>query len=221
MKIIDISGPIYEGIWNYKGECKPFKFGKVKMSYGDVEYELDSLENMLAMTGTFFESSGEYHNYTINDIPIEKLFMIDCCVLKMPYEKLKIVDNRPCMFLEDLKKAEKSLIPIGSGIILATGYGKNWERKDYVEKCPFLAKDAMDYIIGKKPFIVVYDTPAAENDVHPENIFEGYFKANILSATACINLEKIEKYNVKLVVMPLKLLKVTLASPCRAIVIEE
>jgi kynurenine formamidase len=221
MKIIDITGPIYEGMWNYNGECKPFKFGKVKMSYAGIEYELDSLENMLTMTGTYFETPGDYHNYTVNDIPIEKLFMINSYALQMPYEKLKVIDSRPCMFLEDLKKAEKSLIPAGSGIILATGYGKNWERKDYVEKCPFLAKDAMDYLIDKKPFIVVYDTPAAENDVHPENIFERYFKANILSVTACINLEKIEKYNVKLTVMPLKLVKVSLASPCRVIAIEE
>jgi kynurenine formamidase len=221
LKIIDISGPISEGIWNYNGECKPFKLGKVKMSYAGIDYELDSLENMLAMTGTYFETPGDYHNYTVNDIPIEKLFMINSFALQMPYEKLKIVDKRPCIFLEDLKKAEINPITEGSGIILSTGYGKNWERKDYVAKCPFLAKDAMDYLIDKKPFIVVFDTPAAENDVHPENVFERYFKANILSVTACINLEKIKKFDVKLTVMPLKLLKVSLASPCRAIVIEE
>jgi kynurenine formamidase len=221
LKIIDISGPIYDGVWNYGGECKPFKFGKVKISYAGVKYELDSLENMLAMTGTYFESCGDYHNYTIDDIPIEKLFMINSYALQIPYEKLQLVDNRPCIFLDDFKKAEKGGIPTGSGIIIATGYGKNWCKKDYVAKCPFLAKETMDYLIDKKPFIVVWDTPAAENDVHPENIFERYFKANILSVTACVNLEKIKKYNVKLVVMPLKLLKVKLACPARAFIIEE
>ena len=221
MQIIDITGPIDEGMWDYNYEIKPFKFGKVKMSYAGIDYELDSLENMIAMTGTYFETPGDYHDYTVNDVPIEKLYLIDSYALQMPYEKLDIVDGRPCINLNDFKEAEKSPIPPDSGIILATGYGKNWFNKDYVTKCPFLSKPAMEYLIDKKPYIVVFDTPAAENDVHPENIFERYFKANILSVTACVNLEKIKKYNVKLTVMPLNLMRVKLASPARAIVIEE
>ncbi|MCL5069525.1 MAG: cyclase family protein [Actinobacteria bacterium] len=216
MKIIDISGPIDEGMWNYGYEIRPFKFGKVKMSYAGIEYDLDSLENMTAMTGTYFETPGDYHNYTISDVPLEKLFMIDSYVLQMPYEKLGFVDGRPCIDLKNFKKAEKTVIPPGSGIILATGYGKEWFSNSYVAKCPFLSKAAMDYLIDKKPFIVVFDTPAAENDVHPENIFKKYFAANILSLTACVNLEKIEKYNVKLIVMPLNLMKVIFSRESRS-----
>ncbi len=79
----------------------------------------------------------------------------------------------------------------------------------------------MDYLIDKKPYIVVFDTPAAENDVNPEGAFDRYFKEDILTVTACINLEKIKKYNVKLVVMPIRLLNVAMATPTRAIVVEE
>jgi kynurenine formamidase len=221
MRIIDISGPIDEGMWDYGNEVKPFKFGTVKMRYAGIDYELDSLENMIAMTGTYFETPGSYHNYTISDVPLEKLFMIDSYTLKLPYENLEVVDGRPCINLKDLKEAEKDPIPQHSGIILATGYGRQWYSRDYVDKCPFLSKPAMDYLIDKKPFIVVFDTPAAENDIHPENIFEKYFAADILSLTSCINLEKIKKYNVKIIVMPLNLMRVSLASPARAIVIEE
>jgi kynurenine formamidase len=139
----------------------------------------------------------------------------------MPYEGLKTVDNRPCVFIDDMKKAQHGDIPPGSGIILSTGYGKNWEKRDYLKKCPFLNKEAMDYLIDKKPYIVVFDTPAAENDVHPEHAFDRYFEENILTVTACINLEKINRWNVKLVVMPLRLRRVAMGSPARAIVIEE
>ncbi len=221
MRTIDISGPIYEGMWDYGGEIKPFKLGKVKMEYAGVEYELDSLENMIAFTGTYFETPGDIKGYTANDVPIEKLFMVDSYVLQMPYEGLRIIDDRPCIFMDDMKKAEKGDIPEGSGIIMSTGYGKNWKKKDYLKKCPFLKKEAMDYLIDKKPFIVVFDTPAAESDVNPENAFERYFNENILTVTACINLEKIQKFNVKLTVMPLKILKVALGCPARAIVTEE
>ncbi len=221
MRIIDISGPVYEGMWNYGGEIKPFKLGKVKMGYAGVEYEIDTIENMTALTGTYFETPGDLKGYTVNDVPIEKLFKIDSCVLQMPYEKLKIVDNRPCILKNDMERAEKGKIPEGSGIIMSTGYGKNWERSDYLKKCPFLSKEAMDYLIDYKPYIVAFDTPAAESDVHPENIFQRYFEANILTVTACVNLEKIKKYNVKLVVLPLKILKLAMGCPARAIVIEE
>ena len=120
-----------------------------------------------------------------------------------------------------IKKAEKGEIPPGSCLIVSTGYGKNWESPDYLKKCPFPNKEAMYYLIDKKPFIIVFDTPAAENDVNPENAFDRYFEENILTVTACVNLEKITKWNVKLIVMPLKLRKVALGSPARAIVIEE
>jgi kynurenine formamidase len=176
---------------------------------------------MIAFTGTYFETPGDIKGYTVNDIPIEKLFMMNSYVLQMPYEKLRIVDNRPCIFRDDMKKAEKGEIPEGSGIIMSTGYGKNWEREDYLQKCPFLKKEAMDYLIDKKPYIVAFDTPAAESDVHPENAFERYFHENILTVTACVNLEKIHKYNVKLTVMPMKILKVALGCPARAFVVEE
>ena len=107
-----------------------------------------------------------------------------------------------------------------SGIV-STGYGKNWKSENYLKKCPFLKNEAMDYLIDKKPFIVAFDTPAAESDIHPENSFERYFEENILTVTACVNLEKIEKYNVKLTVMPLNIVKVAMACPARAFVIEE
>ena len=63
----------------------------------------------------------------------------------------------------------------------------------------------MDYIIDKRPRIVAFDTPAAENDVNPESAFVRYFNENILTLTACINLEKIKKFNVKLTVLPIRL----------------
>lgn len=221
MGMIDITGPICEGMWDYGGEIKPFRLGKVKMSYGGVEYEIDSLDNMTAFTGTYFEVPGDVQGYEISDVPLEKLFMIDSSVLQMPYRGLQVVDGRPCILRKDMEKAERGPIPPGSGIILSTGYGENWMSKDYLQKCPYLSKEAMDYLIDKKPFIVVFDTPAAESDVNPENIFEHYFNENILSVTACVNLEKIRKFNVKLTVMPMHVLKVALGCPARAVVIED
>ncbi len=221
MGIIDISGPIYDGMWDYGGEIRPFKLGKVLMSYAGVEYEIDALENLTALTGTYFEVPGDVRGYTTADVPIEKLHMIDSYVLQMPYEHLRIVDNRPCIFKEDMVRAKKGEIPEDSGIILSTGYGRNWKKNDYLKKCPFLKKEAMDYLIDHKPYIVAFDTPAAESDVNPENAFERYFRENILSVTACINLELIKKYNVKLTVMPLNIPKLGLGCPARAIVIEE
>lgn len=221
MRIIDITGPIFEGMWDYGGESRPFRFGKVKMEYAGVEYELDSLENMLATTGTYFEIPGHQQGYTLEDVPLDKLFMVDSYVLHMPYKDLKIVDGRPCIDIDDMKNAQEDPIPEDSGIIMATGYGINWKSKDYLANCPFISKKAMDYLISRKPSFVVWDTPAAENEMNPEYVFDDFFKADILSVTACINLEKIKKYKVRLVVLPIRLTKMQLACPARAIVIEE
>jgi len=222
MKIIDITGPIFEGLQHYNGDVKSFELKKIKMKYtNDKEYDVYSMEGMLNITGTYFETAGDILGYQISDIPIEKLFMIDTYVLNMPLEGLKIVDERPCVFLEDIKKAEKGNIPEKSGIILSTGYGKNWEKKDYLAKSWFLKKESMDYLLDKKPFLIAFDTPYAENDVNFEDVFNRFFKNDVYSLVACINVEKIKKYNVKLVIMPIRLLKVGLGCPARAIVLEE
>ena len=78
----------------------------------------------------------------------------------------------------------------------------------------------MDYITEKKPFLLGTDSAEWENPKNPEGIFAMVYPANVLILAPCINLEKIESFNVKLTVLPLKALN-SYICPARAVIVQD
>jgi kynurenine formamidase len=226
MKVIDISGPIYDGMWNFPDPMgsllKPFHFSKITVEHGGESYSIETFNTMKAQTGTYLESPGRYlmdNPYTINDIPIAKLYMADTYVYNIPFEKMGTKDEKKFLSLDNLSDAESEEVPPGSAILIGTGYGKYWNRNDYFERSWFFKKEAMSYLIDKKPILLGTDSAEWENPRNPEGIFKNFFPANILILAPCINLEKIKSFRVKLVILPLKV-RGAFICPVRAIVIE-
>ena len=224
MKIIDISGPIYTGMWSYADYYPKFELSSVEFEFGGEKYSVEVYKGMHSQSGTYMETpaifSGTEKHTALNDIPIEKFFMIDAYVLQVPQETLQVKDERPYITVEQIKAAEKSPIPQNAAILVGSGYGKNWDAKDYVEKAWFFKKDALDYITDKKPFLLGGDSPSWENAVNPEGAFERFYKSGSLLLAPCVNLEKVSKFNVKMVILPLKVMK-SAVCPVRALVLEE
>ncbi len=214
-------------MWNYPPPLDKLlpEFNSSRMDFkkSGLDYSIDVFGTMKAQTGSYIESPGRYlkdNMYSVSDIPIEKLFLMDTCVLNIDYEKLNEKNGKKFVSLENIKSAEKEDIPEGSAILVGTGYGRDWSNKDYFENSWFFKKDAMDYLIEKKPYLLGADSAEWENSKDPEGIFKAFFPANILILANCINIEKIKNFNVKLIVLPLKV-KHSYIAPVRAIVIED
>jgi len=224
MKIIDITGPIYEGMWNFGFPCGQFKILQLNFDFLGHQYFHEGFEGFVGNTGTCIETGATYNGYknsiSTHEIPLEKLINIDAYVLQIPLEKLKDKDNRKYITAEDIKNAEKENIPENIAIIVSTGYGRNWDKKDYIEKSPFFKKGAIELLLHKKPIILCSDFPSWDNVLHPENNFDELFSTDTLVLANCINLEKIKKYRVKLIALPIKILDICIC-PARAVVIEE
>ena len=156
----------------------------------------------------------------IHKIPIEKLFDIDSYVLKFDLNKLSKEGNRPYITLEGIKKPEKENIPNGSNIILATGWGKHWDSSDFLTHDWFLKKDAAEYIVSKKPFMLGMDTPSIDNVDNEQGLWPLIFGNDIYIIAPLVNIENISKFKVKLYVCPLNTLNTT-GLPCRVIIVEE
>lgn len=223
MKVIDISGPIYTGMWSYADYYPKFELSSVEFEFGGEKYSVDVFKGMHAQVGTYVESPGIFEGKKteggLNSIPVEKFFMINTFVYKIPHNSLSIKDNRPYITVEDLKRAEAGKVKENSAILVGTGYGINWDKKDYIDKAWFFSRDALYYLIDKKPFLLGGDSPVWENAVNPEGAFERFYKSGILLLAPCINLEKITGFEVKLAVLPLKILKASVC-PVRAVVVE-
>ena len=224
MKVIDISGSIYTGMWSYADYYPKFELSAVEFEFGGEKYSVDVFKGMHAQVGSYLESpgifDGEPKEGGLNAIPIDRLFMVDACVYQIPHDSLPVKDGRPYITVEALKVAEKDEVSEGSAILIGTGYGKNWDKEDYVQKAWFFSKDALYYLIDKKPFLLGGDSPVWENEVNPEGAFDRFYKAGILLFAPCVNLEKISKFKVKLTALPLKILQASVC-PVRAVVVED
>ncbi len=226
MKVIDITGPMYNGMW-YFGEPWPrfnFKTRYHRLEAVGITAMIEDFEGMGGHTGLHIETSatgiGYDRSYPLSDVPVEKLVMVDAYVLQIPHDKLPIKDGKPFISLEDIKKAEKEQIPEGAVVLIGTGYGKNWDKEDYLSKSWFIKRDAMFYIIDKKPLLLGVDATDFENWVNPERFFERFFNSDILLMAPCINLEKVSKFKVKFIALPLKI-KGAAICPTRAVIIED
>lgn len=226
MHIIDISGPIYTGMWNYPeplgSMLGAFNLKKMEFEFSGEKYSIDTFEGMKAQTGSYIESPGQYieDDYKVEDIEIKDLFFMDAYVFNIPYEGLDSKDGKRFISLEDIKKAQKEDIDKGSALLIGTGYGsKNWDRQDFFERSWFFKKEAMEYIISLKPFLLGTDSGEWENPKNPEGIFKMFYPANILILASCINIEQATRFKVKLSVFPFKV-KGSYISPVRAIITE-
>lgn len=223
MKVIDITGSIYTGMWNYSeplgSMLGSFNAINMEFEFGGEKYSLETFSGFKAQTGTYLESPGQYlkEKYYVSNIPIHKLFMIPAYVFFTPYHTLGEKDGKRFISLENIKTAEKHDIPEGAAILIGTGYGKNWQNKDFFSKSWFFKKDAMEYLISKKPFLLGTDSAEWENPKDPEGIFKMFYPANILILASCINFEHINRFKVDLTVMPFNVME-SFICPARAVV---
>lgn len=226
MKVIDITGTIYNGMWYFGDPWPRFNF---KTRYHELEAigltaMIEDFEGMGGHTGLHIETSatgiGYEKSYPLIDVPIEKLVYADAYVYQLRHDDLPVKDGKSYISLEALKEAEKEEVPEGSIILIGTGYGKNWDKEDYLAKSWFIRREAMYYIIDKKPVLLGVDATDFENWTNPERFFERFFNSNILLMAPCINLERIQKFKVKFIALPLKI-KGAAICPTRAVVIEE
>jgi kynurenine formamidase len=224
MKIIDISGPVYTGMWSYADYYPRFELSAVEFEFGGEKYSVDVFKGMHAQTGTYMETpsifGGVEGKSTVADIPLEKLFMIDVYIFQVEHEKLGVKDGLHFVSKDDLIKAEKEEIPEGSAILVSSGYDKNYRKDGYAQKGWFFKKEALHYLIDKKPLLIGSDSPSWENPINPEGAFEKFYKSGILLLDPLINLKKVKNFKAKLTVLPLKIEDVAVC-PVRAIIVEE
>ena len=226
MKVIDVTGKICNGMWTF-GELFP----KVRIEersgvcegFGDYFYT--EFVGMHAQVGTYLETPAHFYgfenSYLINDIPLEKLYNIDCVVLKVNKD-VSDPTKHVAVTKEDLLRAADGVeIHPGDCIVVAFDWDRYWMDDEHYFPCsPYFTYDAMKWIIDQRPSILATDTPAWENLSDPGGFFPEFYAANILMLAALSNLSEVSASRSKITIMPLKV-EGCAASPCRVVIVEE
>lgn len=222
MQVIDITGQIKTGMWNYEPPFPTFTLKplpEVPWVKGRVYCEI--FDGLHSQTGTYLETPAHYFGndncYLLADVPVSKLVNIPCRVLMLPEEPFLSSTERMPVTLEMLLEAAKDNIPQpGEAILVGTGWGKCWDDADYLERSPYFSKEAMDWLISRKPFLLGSDVPRWESFEHPQGFFDAFYKADILMLAPCVQLEQAGNGLHTLTVLPLHI-PGTSCAPCRAI----
>ena len=227
MTVTDISGPIYEGMWNFPppldSYLKDFELRKVEIPFGGEVYTVEVFDNFKAQTGTYLESPAQYrkeNRYTVNDKPLAEFYLREGRLLFVPFDTLPAKDGKRYVSLEQIRRAETEPIPEGCAILVGTGYGANWRNPGFFSGSWFFQREAMRYLLDKKPFLIGADSAEWENPKNPEGIFTDLYGTDAFILAPCVNLERIRKRRIKLTVFPLNVQNAFIC-PVRAAVSEE
>ncbi len=221
MRLLDITGPLYNGLWTCGEPFPDYHIRPLKQpEWVTAPVWLEVFEGMHSQTGTYLETPAHFlgyeKSYRLTDVPLEALYEREAVVLQVRPE-----DNgeRPPVTADMLEEAAAGLtIPAGAALLVSTGWGTHWRLDDYLTRAPYFTRDAMDWLIARRPFLLSSDMPRWENLEHPQGFFPAFYAADILMLAPTVHLERIDRPYVKLTVLPLYA-EDTCCCPCRAVVI--
>ena len=225
MSLIDLSGPIYTGMWTYGPPFPEFKLVDIEEPEWVESFSPKSqaFEGFYMLTGNYID--GPSHAFGLekekpmHELPLEKIFGVDAYVYKFNLEEMPKEGKRPYVTMELVKKAELEPVPDEAPILLTTGWGSHWDKPDYLPEAWFLKKDVAEYFATKRPILLGFDTPYADNLENEQGNWLIIYGAGITLLGPLINTEKITKFKVKLYVAPLNILNTT-GLPVRTIIEE-
>lgn len=212
-RVLDITGPIYEGMWTYGLPYAPFRVEQVPpvdwVAYPTFSQNI----SMNVQTGTYLETGA--HMFpdvrTIDQLLPDDLFL-DARVLHLgPKAPRRMID------VEELLPLTGEITQ-GTAILVCTEWGRNWEHPRFLADSPYFSAAAIDHVLSLKPALVGADLPRWDSLDDPQGFFERFFRQDVLLLAPLVNLERFEGNTGKLIVFPLPI-RGACASPARAVLV--
>jgi len=209
-RVLDITGPIYEGMWTYGLPYAPFKMEQIPpvdwVAYPTYSQNI----SMNVQTGTYLETGAHMFPElrTIDQLTPDEL-LLNAHVLRLSVKGPK----EPIRVEELLPLTER--IAEGAAILVCTEWGRRWDDPRFLADSPYFSSAAMEHILSLKPALVGADLPRWDNLDDPQGFFGGFFRQDVLLLAPLVNLEQFEQDTGRLIVFPLPI-RGACASPARA-----
>jgi len=212
MPIVDLTGPIYEGMWTYGPPLPEVRLAR--LAKRENEGWDAHLLHMANVQGTSIETGAHLlaGHPTIDQLP-PKRFFIRCAVLQLP-EK----GPREHITAAEFEAAGVQVGP-GMGLLAAVGWDRMWRRDTFFWDSPHFTAEAMDWVVRRRPAVLGLDIPSANDPYTPEGLLLPLFDVGALVLAPLANLRGLRKPYVDLIALPLKI-EGFCATPCRAVAIE-
>ena len=224
-KSIDLSGPLYEGMWSYsslldlKDGLPEFECKRVATiatdGYEAYGYRLSSL------TGSYIETG----RHMIEDAPVLSDLPLPSFI--RPAVVCHVPRKGPGEVIHGAE-LEANCPPVqpGDALLIECGWGSRWGEADYVTGSPAYHVDCLPWFMAQPFAILGVDVPCIESArSRPDgseatgNMLVPLFQRGILLLAPLVNLDQIQTPRGQLIALPLNIQAVS-GAPCRAIFME-
>jgi arylformamidase len=215
MRLVDITGPLENGMWSYPDPYPQVRIEEIPVPSW-IAYDTYSWVFTLgAQSGTYLETAAHMFRgaTTIDEVPLERMFL-DAAVIQLR----DVGPNEPITAAE-LEASGIEVHP-GDALLVCSGWDRKWRDEDFVTNCPYITREAMDWIFDQRVSLMGADLPRFDSWEKPQLFFADFFGRDILLLAPVVNLRAISRPRVRLIALPLKV-KGVCGSPCRAVVIED
>jgi kynurenine formamidase len=216
VKITDITGWIYSGMWSC---CREYPGAVVtelpQPGFLNGRYRVFCQKFEIGgQTGTYIETRAhaEENAPPLSDYRASDFFF-ECKIIKLckkaPFEKISL----------DEIKSKSPPVEKGDAVLLSAGWDERWDDGDFVSASPFISKEAGEWLIGRGIKLLGADFPRFDNPSAPEFPW-GLFWENVTFLMApVVNLSGVLGEAVRLIALPIKV-RGAAAAPARAVIIE-
>jgi len=225
-RIIEISGQIDNGLWDYNqldlgGAVLPAVNVERVASVGQYGFDAHSL-HFSTLTGTYVETAAHMieGRPTIDQIPVTDLIR-PAKILRLP-----TADPYTLIRPDDLRRHAPVIEP-GDALLIDTGWGARWNQPGYVTEAPAFARSTLEWFYAQPFSILGLDTPVmecywgAKTGVAGEagELLTPLYERGMILLAPLVNLNQVQKREGTLIAFPLNIVGVC-STPCRAVFVE-
>jgi kynurenine formamidase len=224
-RILDLSGPLYPGMWDYRGlagipDTLP-AFGCERIA----AVETDGFEafdyRLSSITGSYIETGGHMlpGMPTLAELPADT-FMRPAVICHAPRKGPEEVIRRAEL------EAHCPPVQPGDALLIECGWGARWERPEFVTGSPAFHVDCLPWFLSRPFAILGVDVPCIESArSRPSegdatgNMLTPIFGRGALLLAPLVNLDQAAAPRGRLIALPLNVRGVS-GAPCRALWVE-
>lgn len=221
-KIVDLSGPIFAGMWSYNS--LPTLGARVQEAAIDTATTVahDGWESfrfhLSSLTGTYLETSAHLlpRSLALSDLPCSE-FVRQAVLCHVPRKGPRQLVHR-----RELETACPPLRP-GDALLIECGWAGQWHSPAFVVDGPSFHPDCLPWLLDQPISLLAVDIPCLQAwwaaPGTPEDgsgMLVELFKKGILLLAPLINLDTVHTPRGELIALPLAALGAS-GAPCRAI----
>jgi kynurenine formamidase len=222
IKVIDLSGPFYTGMWSYNalstlGVALPDFRSEQLATISNQGFEAFGY-TMSSISGTYIENAG----HMLKGIP--SLSSLDVSSFITPAVVCHVRRKGPDEVIHgDELAANCPTVQPGDAILIECGWGARWETPEFVLNGPGFHRDCLAWFLEQPFSILGVDVPCIETArSRPDgteaagNMLIPIFEKGILLLAPLVHLDQIQTPRGELIALPLNIQGVS-GAPCRAV----